>query len=429
MASVKFGKKSCPKPIYFDNNATTLICPAAKKTHMEWLGCYNASSDSKIAKPARLLLEKAADSILLHCGVSSADYTPIFTSGATESNCFIIRACVKAYKKKLVEKGNSVKPHVIISAIEHHSIMECIDDLKDEIDVSCVVPTIYGIILPEDVKKAIKDTTCLISIMFANNEIPAINNIAEIGRIAHDNRIPLHTDAVQVFGKFKIDLKKFSIDAISASAHKFYGPKGTGILIINNHLIEGYGITAEINGSQQFHLRGGTENIAGIASTLVALKSTFINRKTKNAKLYALREYFLKALSEHYKFGKFLDYINNSDQSTPLELVSLGPPPTEKNFILPNTILLSVVKNVGKPFCNVILKKHLDDNNCVVSIGSACLTSSDKASHVLKAIGAPPVIKRGVIRVSFNDSNTKAEIDTFIKILVKCIAKQCSDIL
>ena len=431
MSTSKFGKKSCPAPIYFDNNATTLICPTAKKVHMEWLGCYNASSDSKIAKPARLLLEKACDYILAHCGVSSATHTAVFTSGGTESNCFVIRACVKAFKKKLLEKNSSVKPHVITSAMEHHSIMECLKDLEEsgDVDVTYVTPTIYGTILSEDVEKEIRTgQTCLISVMFANNEVPVINNIEEIGLVAHKNRIPLHSDCVQIFGKYKIDLIKHNIDVLSASAHKFYGPKGVGLLLVNNKLIEGYGLTAEISGSQQHHLRGGTENIAGIASLVTALKWDFTNRKLKNEKLFKLREYALEKLAKYYTFGDFLDYINETTNKPPLEMLSLGPPEDKKGFILPNTLLISVVKNRGRPFCNIDLKKFLDSKNCVVSIGSACLTSSDKSSHTLVAIGAPPVVKRGVIRISFGDYNMKAEIDKFIGILRQGIDKQCSDI-
>lgn len=429
--SASFGKKSCPNPVYFDNNATTLICQPAKKVHTEWLSCYNASSDSKIAKPAKALLEKAQDVILAHCGVSSATHTALFTSGATESNCLIIKSCVKAYKKKLIEKGSELKPHVIASELEHHSIRECLADLEEsgDIEVTLVEPTIYGNVLADDVEKSIRPNTCLITVMFANNEVPVINNIEDIGAIAHKHRIPLHSDCVQIFGKYKIDVKKNNIDALSASAHKFYGPKGVGVLIIDNNLIEGYGLTAEIHGSQQHGLRGGTENIAGIASMMVALKTAFQNRKSKNQKLFKLRDTLLSKLAKVYKIANYSDYLDDSKtDKEDIELISLGPPEDKKGFILPNTVLLSIAKNRGKPFCNVELKKFLDSKNFVVSIGSACLTKSDKASHVLTAIGAPPVIKRGVIRISFGDNNTIEEINKFVKALQQAIDKQCVDL-
>jgi len=429
--SASFGKKSCPNPVYFDNNATTLICQPAKKVHTEWLSCYNASSDSKIAKPAKALLEKAQDVILAHCGVSSATHTALFTSGATESNCLIIKSCVKAYKKKLIEKGSELKPHVIASELEHHSIRECLADLEEsgDIEVTLVEPTIYGNVLADDVEKSIRPNTCLITVMFANNEVPVINNIEDIGAIAHKHRIPLHSDCVQIFGKYKIDVKKNNIDALSASAHKFYGPKGVGVLIIDNNLIEGYGLTAEIHGSQQHGLRGGTENIAGIASMMVALKTAFQNRKSKNQRLFKLRDTLLSKLAKVYKIANYSDYLDDSKtDKEDIELISLGPPEDKKGFILPNTVLLSIAKNRGKPFCNVELKKFLDSKNFVVSIGSACLTKSDKASHVLTAIGAPPVIKRGVIRISFGDNNTIEEINKFVKALQQAIDKQCADL-
>jgi cysteine desulfurase len=422
--------KQCSHIIYFDNNATTMINTQAKKTHSDWLGCYNASSDSKIARPAKQQLEKAKDAILAHCGVSTASHTVLFTSGATESNCLIIKSCVKSYKRKLIERGSDLKPHVITSALEHHSVIECLHDLETcgDIDITYIEPTIYGNILPSDVHTAIRPNTCLITIMFANNEIPVINNLSEIGAIAHEKHIPVHSDCVQIFGKYKINMNTHNLDALSASAHKFYGPKGVGILIINNKLIEGYGLTAEIHGSQQYGLRGGTENIAGISSMMVALKLTFNKRQEKNKKLYKLREYMLNALSNIFPFGEYLKYLYGKDIKIPMELVSLGPPDKQKGFILPNTILLAIVKNTGKPFCNVELKKTLDCKNIVVSIGSACLTGSKSASHVLNAIGAPPVIKRGVIRISFSDSNTIDEINKFCKIFKECVMKQCTDI-
>jgi cysteine desulfurase len=444
---------SCSSVVYLDNNGTTLISKQAAKAYEDWIRCYNASADSKLSAPAKKLLTTAQDEILAHCGVSTASHTVLFTSGGTESNCYIIRACVKAYKRKLAEKGSDRRPHIIISAVEHHSIIECVKDLYEsgDADISYITPTIYGNILPADVEKEIRDTTCLISIMYANNEIPIINNIREIGAIAHQHKVPMHSDCVQIFGKYKINILNDNIDALSAAAHKFYGPKGVGILILNNDLIEGYGLTAEINGSQQYGLRGGTENIPGIASTVVALKTAFVSRKTKNAKLLKLRQYTLEKLRKYFTFNQFVNYVyddinilGNENHSidkeevvsdvdeknvkADLELVSLGPPEDKYAFLLPNTILLAICKNRGKPFCNVELKKYLDSKGIVISIGSACMTSSDKASHVLSAIGAPPVVKRGVIRISFGDENTNGDVDKLVDGLINGIKKQCADI-
>lgn len=438
--------KSKKGMVYLDNNSTTLMCPAAIKVQNQWAQCYNASSDSKISKPARQMIEKARDIILHRCKVSSATHTVVFTSGATESNCFIIRACVKAYKKKLAEKNSYLRPHLILSAVEHHSSIECAKDLVEcgDADVSYITPTIYGNILAEDVEEAIKPNTCLISIMYANNEIPVISNITEVGQVAHKHRIPLHSDCVQIFGKVSIDIVKDNIDALSASAHKFYGPKGVGLIILNNNLIEGYKLTAEINGSQQGGLRGGTENVSAIAAMLTAYQYAHTDRTKKNAKLFDLRNHLLDKLAKHYPFVDYEKFVypdeyknehkNEHDndntvdeepgETSPIEFVSLGPPRDAINFILPNTILLAICKDRGKPFCNVELKKYLDNNGYTISIGSACLTKSEKASHVLTAIGAPPVVKRGVIRISFSDQTTLCDVNGFASMLIQGIKKQ-----
>lgn len=339
---------------------------------------------------------------------------------------------------------------------------------NNEIDVSFVQPTIYGNILAKDVEVLIKDQTCLISVMMANNEVPIINNVKEIGLIAHKYNKPFHSDCVQVFGKFPIDMIKHNVDVITASGHKFYAPKGIALLIINNDLIKGYDLTSEIGGSQQHELRGGTENVQGIACIGAALKYVFKDRKKKNDKLRALRGYLLSELKKYYVFGNFSKYVYNiSDDDDPyskqmvkntnddndnktidydnknndnvkikskikfekdIEILSLGAPEENQAFILPNALLLSVCKNRGKPFCNIELKKYLDSKGIGVSIGSVCLTKNDKASHVLDAIMAPPVVKRGVIRISFGDQNSKMEIDYFITVFMQGIDKQCDDL-
>lgn len=445
--------KKTKKSIYLDNNGTTIICPAAEKAFIKWIKCYNASTNSKVSKGAKDKIMDGTDYILDLYGVSRATHTLLFTSGATESNCFIIRACCKAFKKKLIDKGVELIPHIIISAIEHNSIIDCVRDLESvgDIEVTYVRPTIYGNILAADVERSIKKNTCLIAVMFANNEIPIINNISDISAVAQKHGIPIHCDAVQVFGKINFNIKKNNINSVAASAHKFYGPKGVGISILDNDLIDGYKITAEINGSQQGGLRGGTENVPGIISTVAALQNAFIDRKNKNLYLLKLRTLTLEKLAAVYKFGNFESYVikkskpkeekviieaadrrvdktaNDVDRNN-LELLSLGPPDDKKAFILPNTILLSVCKNKGKPFCNAELKKFLDAKNIIVSVGSACMTDSKWASHVLDAIGAPPVVKRGVIRISFGDNNTEKEVVALVEGLRAGINKQCGDL-
>lgn len=414
--SVVKKKPNQKKIIYLDNNSTTIICPEAAEIYKKWLKCYNASSSSVISDPAKQMLESSKKYILKHCGVDPKTYTAIFTSGATESNCFIIRSTIEAYRK--IRKIN---PHLIISSIEHHSILECARSVEEAgyAEVSKVEPNMYGCILAEDVEKLIKPNTCLISIMYANNETGSINNIPKIGEIAHKHKLPLHTDAVQLFGKYPIDLLKSNVDSLSASFHKLYGPKGIGLLIINNNLIDGYQLQGQISGSQQGGLRGGTENLPAIASSIECMKANFKNRKAKNLKLLKMRNCIIDGITDSgfIKIGDYSSYLGDPvlGKDKPNEIIILGPPRDNTNYYLPNTLLISVAKNKGTDFCNVKFKKELDLKGVVVSISSACLTGSDKASHVLSAIGAPPVIKRGTLRISIGDFNTIDEIKIFIK--------------
>lgn len=426
--------------VELDNNATTRVCAAAKKAYFDFIDCPNASTSSKYAKPIQRAVENTRDDILRHCGVNSATHTVLFTSGASESNSMIVRMCVKSYKKRLRKKGIKVKPHVIISAIEHNSILDCANDLYEcgEIELSIVQPSIYGVISKESVEAEIRDNTCLVTVMYANNEVPAINNIKEIGKIVRGHGVPMHSDCVQIFGKYMFNIVDHNIDALSVSGHKFYGPKGSGLLILNNDLISGYAFTAEISGKQQDGLRGGTENIAAIVSIGVALDHAFRRRKEKNARLFELRDYLLSQIKQYLPLINSMYYLCDDEclreQKLPphkkeaLELVSLGPPAEKHRYLLPNTVLVAVCKNVGKPFCNTQLKEYLDTKNIIVSVGSACNTRSDKASHVVNAIGAPPVVKRGVLRISFSDATTQSDIDMFVKEYCRGILKQCSDI-
>lgn len=443
--NTKFEQYKCEKPkIYFDNNATTLISPEVKRVFNSWMECYNPSTSSKFAKGARDMIIKVKNEItkLNNC----ADYTIIFTSGASESNCFILRSVVDAYYRK----KNKI-PHIITSEIEHHSIIDCIDQLvKDKkATATKITPDIFGSISPEKVEGAIQSNTALISIMYANNEIGTINNIPKIGQIAHKHKIPMHSDCVAIYGKYKIDLKTHNIDVCSASIHKFFGPKGIGLLIINNKLIEGYGLTAIINGTQQGYkehtLRGGTENVPAIMATGEAIRQTFIRRQQKNTHMKQLLLYFIKLLEEHYevimydkiatlsekKIFKKQNETKNQNQNQnknqkqnetknkkeKYKICIIGPELSKSNR-LPNTLLISIIKNptFDKPFCNVLFKKALDKQGLVVSIGSACNTSSKNASHVLTAINAPQIVLSGILRISICDTTTKKNVENAVKI-------------
>jgi len=427
-------KQDNNKIIYLDNNSTTLICEPAIKTYKKWIECYNPATNSSVSQPAKNMIEKSKEYILNHCSTSSKKYKVIFTSGATESNCLILRSVAESYKRL-----TNNKPHIITSSIEHSSVLDCCSSLlnNDQIELDIIQPNIYGCILPEMIESVIKQNTCLISIMYANNEIGSINNVYEIGKIAHQNKIPMHSDCVQIFGKFPIDLNKLKLDAVSISFHKFYGPKGIGALIVNNDLIEGYKLEAQINGHQQNGLRGGTENVPAIASAIEALKWTFKKRKEKNNKLLKMRNFILDELNKKIPCKDYMSYmtenfpnaIQNSNltlyqdtnQKNNIEIVILGPPKDKPSYFIPNTILLSIVKNKDDNFCNLLFKKTLDKNGIIVGVGSACLSDLSKASYVLDAIQAPSIIKKGIIRISLGDCNTIEELQKFIKIFFEIL--------
>jgi len=427
-----------PKTIYFDNNGTTLICSQASKKVIEWQKCYNPSSDGKEATSARRLLKTSKNYIHKHCETGGDDkYTILFTSGATESNCTIIRMIVDAYHRNMFEV-----PHIITSEIEHHSTLACLNDLENNkrATVTYIKPNIYGTISPKEVKKAINEKTCLVTIMWANNEIGCCNNVRELAKVTHENstskfRIPFHTDAVQIFGKHKFPLHEENkngmedIDALSMSFHKLYGPKHVGLLIIKKDIVDGFDLKAIINGSQQDGLRGGTEDLPGIAGSIEALKHTFQNRTKKNKYLMNLKILMLELLSKQFKFIDYKDYLLSVDNENKkidetkrenIELILLGHP-NHKRKILPNTILLSIIKHKGSPFCNIKFKKKLNKENIIVSISSTCLTSQKSSSHVLDAIRAPEKVRNGVIRISFSDNNTESEVRKFVTVFTKLL--------
>lgn len=415
--------------IYLDNNGTTKICQEAKDEMVKWLNTYgNASTNNILGENAKKVIDNAKKYIYKHCNINESAYEIIFTSGGTESNNFIIHSATRAYTKLV-----KTKSHIIISEIEHHSILDCCTTLEGYgcIEVTKLKPNNYGLINTNDLKKAIKKNTCLISIMHANNEIGSINNIKELAKIAHENEIPFHTDAVQSFGKYKMDIHDLNVDAVSVSFHKFYGPTGIGLMIISKEFIKAYELKGLINGSQQGGLRGGTEAVHLIAGAHKALEINFKNRSKKNSHLLELRKLFIKKIND-FMTVKYFDtfkknFKNNLTEyelnGTNIYFILFGPHEMFSAQYVPNTILLSILCHTKK-FCNSILKKDLENNGIIVSIGSACATNNEKASHVLYSLDAPEIVKRGTIRISFGDYNTPNDVVNFIKQLFKCIDKQ-----
>jgi cysteine desulfurase len=423
-------------PIQLDNNATTRPSDGVLKEFENWSKkFFNPASSSKYAKSSKNIIEKARNYIAAHCGVNGK-YTVLFTSGASESNCTAIRSCVVAYAKHK-------NPHIVCSAIEHHSIISCIEalQLETKLEVSWIKPTIRGQIDPEKVAEEIKQNTCLVIVMFANNETGAINDIPTIGEVCRKHGVPLLSDMVQIFGKAKINLDEKNIDIATVSFHKFHGFVGSGLLIINNDVISGYKLHGIINGTQQNGLRGGTESVPLIASSLRALIEAFSlkDRKKKNTYLNDMRTAIIESLKQRWTFTKienlYAGYIDNVAEKKPIFVV-IGP--EEKGEYLPNTLMLCFINPLEVPyikkpsaeipenvkFCNVKLKNDLDKMGFMCSIASACLTEISHASHVIQSMDPPACVNHGILRISMSDMTVKAEIKYFIPALIQAVEKQ-----
>ena len=409
------------KVLYFDNNATSLMPNHVIQSIEKWINMGNPSASYGSAMKCRSLVEAFRGAIATDCMFPlqttnmHTGYTIIITSGASESNSHIICSTVRAYAFK-----TGVIPHVISSTTEHKSILLCLEQLKAERAVDyTLIPVrtsgeFLGTVDPAAIEQAIRPNTCLITIMTTNNELGTNNNIIKIGKIASQHNIPFHTDSVQFFGKSRLKLYEWNIDAVSVSFHKIYGPPGIGALIIRNGFIAGYDLKPIIFGTQNFGLRGGTMNTPAIAGALAGMEYTLDLRDKKNALLKTLKAEFLQRLSKKVRIRFLDDYLKNPDGQD--EIVIIAPKPTSAgDIVVPWTILLSIKRH---NICNIKVKKMLERKKIIVSIGSACNTDSAKASHVIEALGIPPEIKKGIIRISFSYNLKKSEITALTDAIV-----------
>lgn len=373
--------------IYLDNNATTKTDEEVVKAMMPYLleNYGNPSSIYKIGRENRKAVEESREKIaqILNCEPNEI----YFTSGGSESDNTAIRGIAYSYKNK----GN----HIIASKIEHSAVLETCKQLEKEgFEVSYIGVNENGIINLEELKNAIKPTTTLITIMFANNEIGTVEPIEEIGKIAKENDIILHTDAVQAVGSIKIDVKKLNIDSLSLSAHKFYGPKGIGVLYVR----KGIKFNKFINGGhQERNKRAGTENVAGIVGLAKAMELAYRDLEDHNKKIKELRDYYVEQIKEKIPYIKI-----NGDMEKRLP----GNSNISFRFIEGDSLLL-----------------NLDLKGICASSGSACTSGSLDPSHVLLAIGLPHEIAHGSLRISIGKYNTKEEIDYVVENLVEIVSR------
>jgi cysteine desulfurase len=375
------------KNIYFDNAATTKLDDEVLKEMLPYLkdNYGNPSSIYKLGREARKAIEDSREKIakVLNCKANEI----YFTAGGSESDNTAIKGIAKANKKR----GN----HIITSKIEHPAVLETCKQLEKEgFKITYISVDEKGIVDLEELKKSIKPTTILITIMFANNEIGTIQPIEEIGKIAKENNIYFHTDSVQAVGSIKIDVQKLNIDSLSLSGHKFYGPKGVGALYVKT------GVPFEkfiSGGHQERNKRAGTENVAGIVGIGKAIELAYENLDEYNKKIKELRDYYVKQVEEKIPYIKI-----NGDM--------------EKRLPGNSNISFRFIEGEG-------LLLNLDLKGICASSGSACTSGSLEPSHVLLAIGLPHEIAHGSLRVSIGKYNTKEEIDYLIENLMEIVTR------
>ena len=372
--------------IYADHAATTAMSEAAieavTRCMREEYG--NPSSLYRIGQRAKETLEKAREEIAAVIGAQAREI--FFTSGGSEADNQAIRSAALAGKKK-------GKNHIISTAFEHHAVLHTLEQLKTEgFEVTLLDVHENGVVLPEEVEAAIRPDTCLVTVMYANNEIGTIQPIREIGAVCRAHQVLFHTDAVQAAGPLVIDVQAENIDYLSASAHKFHGPKGTGFLYARR----GVPLLPLINGgAQEKGKRAGTENLPGIVGMAAALKETVAERYVEAARLTALRDRLIAGL------GEIPHSALNGD--------------AEKR--LPGNVSFCFEGIEGES-----LLLLLDEKGISASSGSACTSGSLDPSHVLLAIGRVHDVAHGSLRLTLGRENTPEDVEYIISAVKDVVA-------
>lgn len=365
--------------IYADNAATTALSPEVLQDMMPYLTTVygNPSSMYSIGSEAQKAVELARVDVAE--AINALPREIFFTSGGSESDNWAIKGVARALKAK-------GKNHIITSAFEHHAVLHTCDALKKEgFEITLLDVHSDGLVRPEELEAAIKDTTALVSIMYANNEIGTIQPIEELGAVCRRHGVLFHTDAVQAMGNVPIDVKKQNIDLLSMTAHKLHGPKGCGALYIRQ------GVRPQIlidGGAQERGMRAGTENVAGIVGLASAVKRAKATMEQRTERLTRLRNRLIDSLSKIERSRL------NGDR--------------EKR--LPGNINMCFEGIEGEA-----LLLRLDLMGICASSGSACTSGSLDPSHVLLAIGLPHEIAHGSLRLSFSDETTEEDIDYIAK--------------
>ena len=371
--------------IYADNAATTRLSATALAAMLPYLTEQygNPSSLYTLGQTAATALAQARETVArcLHCRPEEI----VFTSGGSEADNQAILSAARWGKRQ-------GKTHIISPAFEHHAVLHTLQKLEKEgFTVTLLDVHADGRITPQQVEAAITQDTCLVTVMYANNEIGTIQPIGEIGAICRARKVPFHTDAVQAAGHLAIDVGAEQIDMLSLSAHKFHGPKGVGALYVRKGvpllpLIEG--------GAQERRKRAGTENVAGIVGLAAALQTACDHLEANAAKVAALRDKLIDGLAA-------------------IPHAALNG---DRDHRLPGNVNVCFEGIEGES-----LLLLLDDRGICASSGSACTSGSLDPSHVLLAIGRPHEVAHGSLRLSLCEENTEAEVDTMLREIPKVV--------
>ncbi len=372
--------------IYLDNAATTRTRPEVVEAMIPYFSQYygNPSSIYEFSTPCKKVIARTREIIAQSIGAKANEI--YFTAGGTESDNWAIKATAEAYQGK--------GKHIITSKIEHHAVLHTCEYLeKRGFEVTYLDVDENGCVKLEQLKKAIRPDTILISIMFANNEIGTIQPIKEIGEIAKSHGILFHTDAVQAYAHVPLLVDDYNIDMMSVSGHKFNGPKGIGFLYIRTGIKSRSFIHG---GAQERKRRGGTENVPGIAGMGKAVELAMADRKQREEKERELRDYLIKRVLEEVPYTRLNGHRTNR---------------------LSNNANFAFQFIEGE---SLLIK--LDMEGICGSSGSACTSGSLDPSHVLLAIGLPHEIAHGSLRLTLSQENTREEMDYVVEKVKEIVA-------
>ncbi|GIV98311.1 MAG: cysteine desulfurase [Herpetosiphonaceae bacterium] len=375
--------------VYLDHAATTPVDPRVLEAMLPYFSEHfgNPSSIYRLGRRSLEAIDTAREMLAEILGAHRNEI--IFTSGGSEADNLAIKGVAYA------QRQNGRGQHIVTSAVEHHAVLHAVEYLEQQGFEATIVPVDhYGRVSPESVRDALRPDTILVSVMYANNEVGTIQPIAEIGAICRERAIPFHTDAVQAIGALPINVNELNVDLLSLTAHKFYGPKGTGALYVRR----GTPMLPQINGGgQERRRRAGTENVAGIVGLATAMRLAVEQQESSSAHCRRLRDKLIAGITATIPY------------------VQLNGHPTER---LPNNVNMLFEFIEGE---SILLL--LDQQGICASSGSACTSGSLEASHVLTAMGIAPERAHGSLRLTVGRENTDAEIDQVLALLPSMVER------